>query len=197
MKNLFLLTIFLCANLSLSCQSVVDIPAGETIELKYTEFEYTNVQLKNKSMKPIEVSVLSNDSEKQLRSFGLAKLAKEEVMVESTSKLILKNNSESSVSVKLSTSQSARPVTAYSNKKVNFSLRNSSGSSIPLIIPTVMNPNLSPDSMSGVTLKMGQEILFKVRGRKYVLLTVDENIQKGDILDVAKLLPERKKELGL
>lgn len=197
MKNLFLLTIFLCANLSLSCQSVVDIPAGETIELKYTEFEYTDVQLKNKSMKPIEVSVLSNDSEKQLRSFGLAKLAKEEVMVESTSTLILKNKNDSSVAIKLSTSQSARPVTAYSNKKVNFSLRNSSSSSIPLIIPTVMNPNLSPDSMSGVTLKMGQEILFKVRGRKYVLLTVDENIQKGDILDVAKLLSERKKELGL
>ena len=60
-----------------------------------------------------------------------------------------------------------------------------------------MNPNLSPDSMSGVTLKMGQEILFKERGKKYVLLTVDESIQKGDILDVAKLLPERKKELGL
>ena len=60
-----------------------------------------------------------------------------------------------------------------------------------------MNPNLSPNSMSGVTLKMGQEVLFKVRGRKYVLLTVDENIQKDDVLDVAKLLPKRKRELGL
>jgi hypothetical protein len=51
--------------------------------------------------------------------------------------------------------------------------------------------------MSGVTLKMGQEVLFKVRGRKYVLLTVDESIHKDDILDVAKLLPKRKRELGL
>ena len=197
MKYLMLLNALCFVCLSISCQSVVDIPAGETVELDYPSYDYTDVVLRNRGMKTIEVSVLSKETNKRLRSFGLDKLAKEEVMVESTSKLVLKNNNEKSVSLRLSSSKSAKPIAANSNRKVNFTLRNSSGKSIPLIIPTVMNPNLSPDSMSGVTLKMGQEILFKERGKKYVLLTVDESIQKGDILDVAKLLPERKKELGL
>ena len=197
MKYLMLLTALCFVCLSISCQSVVDIPAGETVELDYPSYDYTDVVLRNRGMKTIEVSVLSKETNKRLRSFGLDKLAKEEVMVESTSKLVLKNNNEKSVSLRLSSSKSAKPIAANSNRKVNFTLRNSSGKSIPLIIPTVMNPNLSPDSMNGVTLKMGQEILFKERGKKYVLLTVDESIQKGDILDVAKLLPERKKELGL
>lgn len=197
MKYLSITITFLFLSLSICCQSVVNIPAGESVELDYNDFKYTDVELKNKSMKQIEVSVLSKDSDKRLRSFGLNKLAKEEVMVESTSKLILKNKNDSPVSVKLSTSKGVNPNRTISTKKVDFTLRNSSNKSIPLIIPTVMNPNLSPESTSGVSLQMGQEILFKVRGRKYVLLTVDESIQKGDILDVAKLLPERKKELGL
>lgn len=197
MKYLSITITFLFLSLSICCSSVVNIPAGESVELDYNDFKYTDVELKNKSMKQIEVSVLSKDSDKRLRSFGLNKLAKEEVMVESTSKLILKNKNDSPVSVKLSTSKGVNPNRTISTKKVDFTLRNSSNKSIPLIIPTVMNPNLSPESTSGVSLQMGQEILFKVRGRKYVLLTVDESIQKGDILDVAKLLPERKKELGL
>ena len=197
MKYLSVLSVFFISVWTLSAQSKIDIPAGDSVEVDYAEFKYTDVQLKNKSLKQIEVSVLDKKTDKKLRSFGLDKFAKEEVMVEATSKLVLKNNNDSSVSIKVQTAKSAKPVAAISNKKVNFKLRNSSSESIPLQIPTVMNPNLSPDSMSGVTLKMGQEILFKVRGKKYVLLTVDESIQQGDILDIAKLLPERMRELGL
>ena len=60
-----------------------------------------------------------------------------------------------------------------------------------------MNPNLSPYSKSGVELKIGQEIIFKAKGKKYVLLQVDASISDGDIIDVAKLLKEKKAELGL
>jgi len=80
---------------------------------------------------------------------------------------------------------------------IRFTLANNSNEDIPLIIPTVMNPNLSPNSRSGVDLRIGQEILFKSGTKKYVLLTVDENIENGAVLDVAKLLSEKKKELGL
>ena len=80
---------------------------------------------------------------------------------------------------------------------VTISLLNSSATSIPLIIPGVMNPNLSPYSTSGVRLKMGQEVLFKVRGRKYILFIVDESIEEGDKIQVSTLLKQRKKELGL
>jgi len=47
---------------------------------------------------------------------------------------------------------------------VSFTLRNSSLKSIPLKIPGVMNPNLSPDSNSVVSLKIGQKIFFRHKG---------------------------------
>ena len=77
---------------------------------------------------------------------------------------------------------------------VNFTLRNTTTKSIPLWIPSVMNPNLSPLSNSGVTLKIGQKILFKYRGKKRILLVATADL-KGQTLDVGKLLKERKKEV--
>ncbi len=197
MKYISLCTAILFFSLRLNAQSVVDIPAGESVEFNYSDFNVTDVQLKNKGTKNIEVLVFDKGTDKRLRSFGLGPLGKETVMVESSAKLVLKNRNDTPESVKIQSTKSGKSITVNSNKIVNFKLQNSSDQSIPLIIPTVMNPNLSPNSMSGVSLKMGQEILFKVRGRKYVLLTVDESIQKDDVLDVAKLLPIRKKELGL
>lgn len=40
--------------------------------------------------------------------------------------------------------------------------------SIPLIIPTVMNPSLSPNSSSGVSLQSGREILYRYKGNTTV-----------------------------
>ncbi|MEM7040576.1 MAG: hypothetical protein AAF570_26670, partial [Bacteroidota bacterium] len=77
---------------------------------------------------------------------------------------------------------------------VGFTLRNNSLKSIPLFIPGVMNPNLSPVSNSGVTLRPGQRILFKYRGKRRVLLVVSEDLE-GQKLDVARLLKNRKKEI--
>ncbi len=75
---------------------------------------------------------------------------------------------------------------------VEFTLRNESAKSIPLIIPGVMNPNLSPMSNSGVSLKVGQEILYKYKGKKRVLLVVSKDLE-GKTLKVNKLLKEAKK----
>lgn len=60
-----------------------------------------------------------------------------------------------------------------------------------------MNPNLSPRSNSGVRLKYGQEIYFKEGRKKYLLLIVDESIRAEQKLDVAALIKQRRKELGL
>lgn len=80
-------------------------------------------------------------------------------------------------------------------KYINFTLENKSLKSIPLIIPTVMNPNLSPISKSGVRLRVGQEILFKFKGKKRVLLIVSEEIKDGDIIEVSEILKQRKLEI--
>ena len=79
-------------------------------------------------------------------------------------------------------------------ESVSFTLRNNSLKSIPLLIPGVMNPNLSPKSNSGVTLKIGQEVLFRYKGKKRVLLVVDNKLE-GQTIEVSKLLKEKKQEI--
>lgn len=78
--------------------------------------------------------------------------------------------------------------------EINFTLHNSSLKSIPLIIPNVMNPNLSPMSNSGVSLKVGQKIYFRDGAKKVLILTVDESIKPGDKIDMAKLVKDLKKD---
>lgn len=79
---------------------------------------------------------------------------------------------------------------------VSFTLRNESVQSIPLVIPGVMNPNLSPMSDSGVQLEVGQKIFFKHKGRKYLLLEVSAEYE-GTRIRVHQLIKQRKKEMGL
>ena len=46
-------------------------------------------------------------------------------------------------------------------------------------------------------LKIGQEILFRVKGKNYILITIDNTIKTGDVIKVDQLLKQRKKDLGL
>ncbi|HMX04480.1 MAG TPA: hypothetical protein PK511_15390 [Chitinophagales bacterium] len=81
-------------------------------------------------------------------------------------------------------------------KSASFVLRNESASSIPLVIPGVMNPNLSPMSNSKVTLEEGQEIFFLEKKKRYLLLEVSPELN-GDTLIVNDLIKKRKQELDL
>ena len=79
---------------------------------------------------------------------------------------------------------------------IPFSLKNNTPRSIYLLIPGVMNPNISPFSWSGVNLEEGQKIYFVFRGEQYVLLEVDATLRDKRI-SVNRLIKKRKKELGL
>jgi len=78
---------------------------------------------------------------------------------------------------------------------ISFSLTNDSGESIPLLIPGVMNPSLSPFSRSGVSLKVGQNVLFRYKGKSRILLVVDSSIQDNAVIEVSQLLEQKKMEL--
>jgi len=80
-------------------------------------------------------------------------------------------------------------------RSISLTFHNSSAKSIPLIIPGVMNPNLSPFSNSGVTLAIGQKVLFKYKGKKQLLLEVNDSYRDGQKIDIAKEIRERKKEI--
>ncbi len=85
-------------------------------------------------------------------------------------------------------------VFVVSTHAVPFTLHNSSLEAIPLSIPGVMNPKLSPLSDSGVDLAEGQEIFFYYQSKKKLLLTVTAKLA-GQKLDVPKLIAEREAEL--
>lgn len=176
--------------------TTMTIPAGETVIVDAPKDALSSAELKNKSFQQLEVGVTDKDTGKTLRGFGLNKKGKVKVDVENTSQLVLQNTQNKDIKLGVRFSPTT-PQVRSQNNSVSFKLINPSAKSIPLIIPNVMNPNLSPFSESGVDLKIGQEILFRQKGKKYVLLTVSNEIQNGEKVNVRKLLNERKKELGI
>ncbi len=83
-------------------------------------------------------------------------------------------------------------------QSINFTFHNGSLKSIPLVIPSVMNPNLNPLSNSGVSLNVGQKVYFYPNGtskKRELLFTVDECFQQDQILEIDALIEKRKKEL--
>ena len=81
-------------------------------------------------------------------------------------------------------------------KSINFTFHNGSLKSIPLVIPTVMNPNLNPLSNSGITLDMGQKIYYfpdGKKGKKEVLFVVDGTFKDGEVLEIDQLIKAKQK----
>ncbi len=107
--------------------------------------------------------------------------------------LFITNKGDKEAKVKVTFEETVKPK-ALKNS-VDITLENKSAKSIPLIIPSVMNPNLSPFSKSGVDLKIGQKIFFKNKGRKILLLEITDDIKNGDVLDIAALIRAKKATL--
>ena len=110
--------------------------------------------------------------------------------------LVLTNESNSSVELQYQTSE-GYIAPAKDSDGVKLTFHNGSLASIPLIIPGVMNPNLSPLSDSGVSLGYGQKVFFKEKGKQYLLFEIDETFKDGDQLEIQDLIKARKKELGI
>lgn len=75
---------------------------------------------------------------------------------------------------------------------VPVTLRNNSLKSIPLIIPGVMNPNLSPLSNSGADLPVGQKIYAIIDGEEVEILTITSEMRNQKII-INKLIKKVKK----
>jgi hypothetical protein len=90
------------------------------------------------------------------------------------------------------------PFALLSQQTVHLTFRNMSLKSIPLVIPGVMNPNLSPLSNSGVELEYGQEVFYFQNGdkrRKALLFVIDDQFKDGEVLEINKLIKGKKKVL--
>ena len=169
-------------------QAQIELIGRQSIELDFVDYPLYGLKLKNISSAEIEVSIISRVSNEQVRGFGLApKSTVEEVLIESDSYALFTNLSDNEALCSIeATPKVAAPVTEVDG--VSFTLRNNTIKSIPLIIPSVMNPNLSPKSNSGVYLKYGQKVYLRRGVSKKLILTVDETIREGALIDVDSII---------
>jgi hypothetical protein len=81
------------------------------------------------------------------------------------------------------------------SQTIPMTFHNGSLKSIPLNIPGVMNPNLSPISDSGVTLEVGQKVFYfpnGKKGKKELLFEVDDTFKKDTILQIHEIIRQKK-----
>jgi len=186
--------------LLVSCQTTqeaVRIPANDSVQLENPSDGMYEAILSNRSFKSLEVKVLNKQSNEVIRGFGLGRRGNAEILVEEDAILVLTNDGDQTVKVEVDYRSTSPEQWTRSPLAISFTLANNSAKSIPLVIPGVMNPNLSPFSKSGVDLQIGQEIYFKKKGKNRLLLVVDESIANGDIIDVGKLVKKRMKDLDI
>ncbi len=171
-------------------QSTVEIPSGGRVQIGYPDQEDLAIELRNKSGKALEVATVNKVSGEKISGFGLGPMGKATVAVAELGLLEISNPSSKDVSIRYSITETKPVIVAKDDVYINFTLRNETMKSIPLIIPGVMNPNLSPKSNSGVSLKIGQEVKYRKGGRTRVLFVVDESISEGDVVMVGELLAQ-------
>lgn len=190
MKNLLIAIFMILFGTGVNAKEVITIESKSSVKLNYEQFKSNVVEIKNKSMQTFDVRVQDAATEEWVKGFGLNAQGKAVVDVAPTHDLVLTNNSKKDITVVLEfkkrVEEQARENVA--GQYITFTLHNSSSKSIPLVIPTVMNPNLSPFSNSGVKLQVGQKIFYKKNGKKKLLLVVDESIAEGEKVDVAALI---------
>lgn len=200
--KLFLTTFAILVTL-MSCSSnrnIVPVPANDKIIIDNKYMDSFEATIRNKSFQNLEVAVINDKTMKQTSGFGLGKKATVEVIVGEgeTLHILNPNQKEAKLNIDQRFMDSDKIMDPKStNNYVSFTLVNNTAKSIPLIIPTVMNPNLSPFSKSGVDLKYGQKVYFKAKGKRHILLIVNDKIKDGDILKVGQLIKQRKQELDL
>ena len=171
-------------------QSILEIPKDSRVTIGYPDSQDAALALKNKSSQGIDVATVNKVSGVQLSGFGLGPFGKATVAVSPLALLELHNTSDHSVRLSYEITKAAKQVADKDEEYIGFTLRNETLRSIPLIIPGVMNPNLSPQSNSGVRLKVGQEIKYKKGGRAHLLLVVDDSIKEGDVLFVGERIAQ-------
>ena len=196
MKNILYLY-FLLFSLSSLGQTNLTIAPNQSLQLNYPTIEDLAIEIKNLSNQPLDIATIQTVSGEQLSGFGLAPKGRATIAVPSLALLQISNNSPVKAEIAINPISLPAPEENPEDLYISFTLRNETAQSIPLIIPGVMNPNLSPFSNSGVRLKIGQQINFRQGLKTYTLLTVSPDIEEGAVLEIGALLKEKKIELGL
>ena len=167
------------------------LPPKQIVQINYPLYQGFNVKIWNKSKFDLGVSARERKTDSLVKGFGLDSGSSAVLEVNKGLYLQFENRYLASLKVEYTLQKgvegkkkSTKPLTPQRA----FYLENNTAQSIPLRIPGVMNPNLSPFSRSGVDLPNGQKIFLDLNGKRILLLTVTDSIPHGARIDVANLI---------
>ena len=172
-------------------RSQLIIPPKQVVQIDYPLFKGFNLKIWNQSKFTVGVSTKDKLTDSILKSFNLVK--KNNTLLEVSKDMYLQFENQFIVPLKISyiirkgsfleqkSFESLTPQRA-------FYLENNTAQSLPLSIPGVVSPKLSPFSRSGVNLPNGQKIYLNFKGEKILILTVTDSIAHGTRIDVAYLI---------
>ena len=171
-------------------KSTLVIPPKQIVRIDYPFMKGFSVKLWNKSKFELGVSAREHQSDSLYKGFGIDHSAFATLSVEENQYLQLENRFIAPLKVEytLFKSGSGKKKRTVATRTVAFYLVNSTAQTLPILIPGIMNPKLTPFSQSGVELPWGQKIYLKTPGEKLLLLTVTDSIPKGAGIDVADLI---------
>ena len=172
-------------------RSQLILPPKQIVQINYPLYQGFNVKIWNKSKFDLGVSAREQKTDSLVKGFGLDSGSSAVLEVNKGLYLQFENRYLASLKVEYTLQKgvegkkkSTKPLTPQRA----FYLENNTAQSIPLRIPGVMNPNLSPFSQSGVDLPNGQKIFLDLNGKRILLLTVTDSIPHGARIDVANLI---------
>ena len=193
MKNILALVylVSLTAVAQKANRSELIIPPKQVIQIDYPLYQGFNVKIWNQSKYVIGVSARDKQTDSIRKSFGLDKGSTTLFEVNKGMYLQFENRFLAPINVAYTlrkASTGAKKHTRPLTPQRALYLENNTAQSLPLRIPGVMNPNLTPFSRSGVDLPNGQEIYTNVNGKRILILTVTDSIPHGARIDVARLI---------
>lgn len=171
-------------------KSTLVIPPKQIVQIDYPFMKGFSVKLWNKSKFELVVSARQHQSDSLCKGFGIDNNAFATLSVEENQYLQLENRFIAPLKVEYTIfkSGSGKKKRTVATQSVAFYLVNSTAQTLPILIPGIMNPKLTPFSQSGVELPWGQKIYLKTPREKLLLLTVTDSIPKGTGIDVADLI---------
>lgn len=194
MKQLSIL-LFFCAFLGFAQKqsqerSTLFLSPKQVVKLDYPNFKGYVVKIWNKSKFDLGVSARLKENDSLQRGFGLAKGANATLAIEEEMYLQFENRFLAPLKVEyiVFKGKPGKKKVGPPTPQRGFYLVNTTVQSIPLRIPGIMNPNLSPYSKSGVDLPIGQKIYLKTPGKDLLIFTVTDSIPKGARINVADLI---------
>ena len=171
-------------------KSTVIIPPKQVVRIDYPYMKGFSVKLWNKSKYELGVSSREFVTDSLKKGFGLNKNSYATIQILENQYLQLENRYFAPLKVEYNLFKEGpgKKNKTVTNQTAGFYLVNSTAQTLPILIPGIMNPKLTPFSQSGVDLPWGQKIFLKTPGENLLLLTVSDTITDGSLIDVADLI---------